>query len=288
MRQRNILACKLCLLLSTLTGLFTASAVQAQQPAQRVISLAPHITEMLYSAGAGNKIVGVVNYSDYPADALKKPIVGSYNAINIEKIIELQPDLVLSWRSGNRLQDNQRLQQLQQQLGFRLIESEVDTLEDIPALIEQFGELIGTQQTAQTVTQQLRQQLQTIKQEYTSKKTVSVFYQIWNKPLITPGNNQFISQGIALCGGENIFNDIGTLTGQVAIETVLLRNPQVLLMGGRKEMQQEWVKTWQAFPQIQAVKNEHVFLLNNNLYQRPTARFINALPALCNKIDRAR
>ena len=266
---------------------FGFSATYAE-PAQRIISLAPHLTEMVYSAGAGDKLVGVVNYSDFPEDALSKPIVGSYNAINIERIIELQPDLILSWQSGNRLQDNQRLQDLQQQLGFTVIESEVKKLSDIPRLIKQIGQLAGTETIAQKQAEELQEKLADIKANYADRQPVSVFYQIWNKPLITPGKNQFITQGIELCGAQNIFNDIGSLTGQVAVETVLLRNPQVLLLGGRKEMQREWIKSWQTYKQITAVANKQIFMLNNDLYQRPTARFINALPALCQQIDQAR
>lgn len=259
-----------------------------KQGAQRIISLAPHLTEMVYSSGAGDKLVGVVKYSDFPEAAKGQPIVGSYNGINIEKIIELQPDLVLAWRSGNRLQDYERLQSLKKQLGFQLFESEVEALEDIPKLIAKIGDLAGTQQVANVEAQRLQAQLDQVSQTYQHQTAVTTFYQIWNKPLITMGKKQFISQGIERCGGRNIFEDLGSLTGQVAIETVLIRDPQVLLMGGRESFQQEWIKTWQNLSQMQAVKNNHVFLLNNSLYQRPTARFIEALPALCKKIDQAR
>ncbi|BBP46103.1 cobalamin-binding protein [Thiosulfatimonas sediminis] len=260
----------------------------AETPAQRIITLAPHLTEMVYSAGAGEKLVGVVNYSDYPAEAKSKPIVGSYNAINIERIVELKPDLVLSWRSGNRLQDYQRLEQLQQKLGFRLIESEINTLDDIPALIRQIGILAGSATKANAEAHELQTQLTQLRQQFATAKPVTVFYQIWNNPLITMGKNQFISQGIELCGGRNIFEDLGSLTGQVAVETVLIRDPEVILLGGTRAMQQDWLQTWQAFGTLQAVQNNTIFLLNNDLYQRSSARFIRALPALCAQIGQAR
>lgn len=276
-------------LLSLLIAISAQSlnSVQAKE-AHRIISLAPHLTEMVYSAGAGDKLVGVVNYSDYPQDAKKKPIIGSYNAINIERIIELQPDLILSWRSGNRLQDYERLHSLQKKLGFTLFESEINVLEDIPTLIEKIGQLAASEKQARLQAQKLREKLDGLRQQYANDDRISVFYQIWNKPLITMGGKQFISQGIKLCGGENVFNDLGSLTGQVSLETVLIRNPQVLLLGGSRERQQDWQKNWQKLPRLQAVQNEQIYLLNNDLYQRPTARFINALPALCNKIDQAR
>lgn len=281
-------------LLTYATGLFIFANAFANntelpmQNAQRIISLAPHLTEMVYSAGAGDKLVGVVNYSDYPKEALNQPIIGSYNAINIEKIIELQPDLILTWRSGNRLQDFERLQSLQAKLGFKVWESEVQTLTDIPKIIQQIGAMSGTEQIADKRAKDLQQQLTQLQAKYAHHRPVKTFYQIWNKPLITMGKSQFISQGILLCAGVNIFEDLGSLTGPVAMETVIIRDPEVLLMGGRESFQQEWLKTWQAYPNISAVKNQQIYLLNNSLYQRPTARFIEALEPLCQKIENAR
>ncbi|WP_165395061.1 cobalamin-binding protein [Thiomicrorhabdus indica] len=258
------------------------------QNAQRIISLAPHLTEMVYSAGAGDKLIGVVNYSDYPEKALSKPIIGSYNSINIESIIQLKPDLILTWRSGNRSQDSTRLKELQTKLGFVIWESDIETLEDIPVLIQSIGKMAGTQVQANSNAESLQTKLKSLRMKYSTKKPIKTFYQIWNNPLITMGKKQFISQGIEVCGGKNIFDDLGGLTGPVSIETVILRNPDILLMGGRKSFQQEWLKTWEKYPQINAVKHNQIHLLNNNLYQRPTARFINALEPLCKVIDSVR
>lgn len=268
-------------------------SVQAQPQlaidnAQRIVSLAPHLTEMAYSAGAGDKLVGVVNYSDYPQEAQQLPIIGSYNALNLEAIIQLQPDLILSWRSGNRLQDFERLQSLQTQLGFVLWESEVTHLEQIPTIIESIGAMAGTSKIADKTAQTLRQQLHDLTQKYSSALPVKTFYQIWKTPLITVGKSQFINQGIERCGGKNIFEDLGKLTGNVAIETILVRNPEIILLGGAPEIQQDWLTSWQRYSQIEAVKNQQVILLNSDLYQRPTERFIDSLEALCQIIDQAR
>ncbi|MBD3755716.1 MAG: cobalamin-binding protein [Gammaproteobacteria bacterium] len=268
----------LALLLSALSA-----TVQAA-PAQRIISLAPHLTEMLYSAGAGDKLVGVVNYSDYPEAALQLPQVGSYNAINLEAIIALKPDLILTWRSGNRVQDSERLQAL----GLPVYESEVESLEDIPALIAKLGELAGTEIIAHAKAAALRKELQTLRERYQQKTPVSVFYQIWNKPFITMNGRQFISQGLALCGARNIFADLPALTGQVNLEAIISRNPQVILLGGQRAFQQAWLSDWQAMPQVTAIHNKQIHLLNNNLYQRPTERFIHALTPLCELLDNAR
>lgn len=258
----------------------TASMVTAH----RIISLAPHITEMLYSAGAGHKIVGVVNYSDFPKAALNLPIIGSYNAINLEEIIELNPDLILGWQSGNRLQDIQRLKEL----GFKVLQSEVTTLDDIPNEIERLGQLAGTQLHAMTIANTLRQKLSEIRQHYQHARPITSFYQIWNQPIISMNGSQFISQAVNICGATNVYADLKPLTAEVSLESVLQRNAQVFLLGGQQAFQKAWLKQWQKYSSLQAVKHQQIYLLDNNLYQRPTARLINALPDLCQKIEMAR
>lgn len=249
--------------------------------AARIISLAPHLTEMVYSAGAGKQLVGVINYSNFPKQALNKPIIGDYNAINLEKIIELKPNIILAWRSGNRMQDFERLKSLQAKQGFQIIETEIKTLHDIPNLIQTIGKFAGTPKHAKQTANKLRRILKELKHFYHTQPKISVFYQIWDKPLITMGKDQFISQGISLCAGQNIFEDLKALTGQVALETIMMRNPEVILLGGTAGQQALWQKNWQRYPLIDAVKNKRVYNLENAIYQRPTQRFIEALPQLC-------
>ncbi len=260
------------------------ASLKPAQPAQRIISLAPHITEMLYSAGAGDKIVGVVAYSDFPKAALNLPVIGNYNAINLEEIIELKPDLIIGWQSGNRLQDIQRLKEL----GFKVLQSDVTLLDDIPNEIERLGQLAGTQLHALAVANRLRQRLSEIRQHYQHLEPISSFYQIWNNPIITMNGTQFISQALNTCGATNIYSDLKPLTAEVSLESVLQRNPQVFLLGGQQAFQEGWLKSWQKYSSLQAVKQHQIYLLNNNLFQRPTARLINALSELCQDIETAR
>ncbi len=253
-------------------------------PYQRIISLAPHITEMLYSAHAGDKIVGVVSYSDYPKEALSKPIIGGYNAINLEKIIQLNPDLILGWTSGNRPKDIQRLKEL----GFHVELFDVKALEDIPERIEQLGQLAGDAKKAQQTAQTLREMLTKVRQTYQNRTPVTSFYQIWHQPIITMNGDQFISQAIAACGAQNIYHDLPKLTASIGLESLFKRNPQLFLLGGQASFQQDWLKFWQKYPNLKAVKNQQIYLLNNSHYQRPTARLVHALESLCLKIDQAR
>lgn len=253
-------------------------------PYQRIISLAPHITEMLYSAGAGGKLVGVVSYSDYPPAALELPIVGRYSGINLEKIIALHPDLILAWRSGNRLQDIERLREL----GFKVRLSDIQTLDDIPDEIEQLGRLTGQADHALNTANQLRTTLRTVRERYQNSQAISTFYEIWHQPLITMNGQQFISQALGVCGAKNVFSDLMQLTSEVSLESIFERDPQLFFLGGQKAFQKDWLESWQRYPTLTAIKNRQVYLLNNNLYQRPTARLINALDGLCRKVDQAR
>jgi len=166
----------------------TGREVRLAQPAQRIVSLAPHITELLFSAGAGGRIVGVVEYSDYPPAAKKLPRVGAYNAVDMERILALRPDLVIAWASGN---PPALIEQLRS-LGLTVFLSEPRSLEDVASNLERFGQLAGTQTTAQAAADEFRRRLQALRVRYSDRKPVSVFYQIWHRPLMTVNGEHLI------------------------------------------------------------------------------------------------
>lgn len=268
--------------LSLITLLLLFSAQTFAQP-QRIITLSPHLTEMVFSAGAGKNLVGVAEYSDYPEAANKIPRIGGYEQINYEKILSLKPDLILVWKKGNRYQDIQRLKQL----GFELLEFDSQTIESIPHDIEKIGEIMGTQKESKKISQRLSAQITQLNSQYQTTTPMTVFYQVWSKPIITIGGKQFISEALQLCGAKNIFDDQKALSPSVSLEAIIARNPQLILLGGEKQIQQGWKAFWQKYPQITAVQQNKIILLNSDLFQRPTARLINALPQLCAKIHSA-
>lgn len=273
------------ILLSLLLSLFATNCAAAEETTpQRVISLAPHITEMLFSAGAGDKIVGVVNYSDYPAAASKIDSIGDYNAVNIEKIILLKPDLIIAWKTGSRLKDVEKLKSL----GFKVIYSEPYQLKDIANEIQYFGQILNTTNTANQVASQLKQQLDSLKKTYQNKPKITAFYQIWNRPLMTINGKQFISQALEICGAKNIFADLPILAAEVNLESIIKRNPDAILLGGEKAFQNQWQKNWQAFSILKAVQENQIYLLNADQFQRPTARLINGIESLCQVVDKVR
>ena len=264
--------------------LILASSASLAQPVERIISLAPSLTELVFSAGAGDKLVGVVSFSDYPPEALNRAHVGSYNALNLERIIELNPDLILAWASGNKPQDIARLQNM----GFRVLVRDTQQLDDIPSLIEEIGKLTDQTDTARAEAERLRQQLRFLRAQYQDKSPVKVFYQVWNQPLVTVNGEQFIGQAMALCGGINVFADQTALAPHVSREAVINANPDMILLGGMGEVQQTWLTSWQTLTFLTAQQNGQIITLNADQYQRPTARLIDGLADLCRLIDQAR
>lgn len=250
----------------------------------RIVSLSPHITELIYSAGAGEKLVGVSDYSDYPNQAKLLPSVGSSHTLNIEAIIALQPDLIISWQSATRPQDIQKLKSM----GFTLWQTEVEKLEDIPNLILRIGKKAGTLDMAKKTAKQLIDILDSETKKYQAKKTIRAFYQVWQQPLMTINGKQFISLAMNVCGSQNAFYDLPMLASEINIESLIQRNPEVFLIGGEKAFQQSWKNQWLKYPTLHAVKNQQIYLLNNDLYQRPTARLIKNIPDLCEILNQAR
>lgn len=251
---------------------------------ERIISLAPHITELVYSAGAGEKLVGVVEYSDFPIAARKLPIVGNSATINIESIIKLSPDLIIAWESGNRIQDIERLQSL----GFQVWQTEIHQLDDIPNFIKTIGEKAGTINSALVKSSEILNIINKTKQQYGNQTVVNAFYEIWHQPLMTMNGKQFISLALETCQAKNIFSDLPLLASEVNLESIIQRDPQVILLGGESAFQENWYQDWLRYTELKAIKNQQIYKLDNDKYQRPTARLIEALPELCKIIDKAR
>lgn len=258
--------------------------VVLEQPAERIISLAPHITESLFSAGAGDKIIGAVNYSDYPEAAKKIPRVGGYPSADLEKIISLKPDLVIVWPSGNNLKQVEKLAAF----GIKVFMSEPRYPEDIANTIKRFGVLAGTTDVAEKSYQEFLQHYNLLKKRFSKKKKVKVFYQIWNKPIMTISGGHLISEIIELCGGENVFANLTTLTPRISLEAVLASNSEIIISGGMGKARPDWVEEWRPWKQLPAVKNEQLYFIDPALMQRVGPRILQGADKLCELLDAAR
>ena len=262
---------------------FQGRTVTLPAPAQRIVALAPHIVENLYSAGAGERLVGVVSYSNFPETARSLPQVGSFNAFSLEQIVAARPDIILMWGSGNGAGALEKLERL----GIPVYISELRQLADIPASIRLLGRLAGTRSSAEVEAARLEQGFAELAERYRNADRVSVFYQIWHEPLQTINGDHLISQIIALCGGDNIFADVATLAPRINLESVLARNPDAIVAGGMGTAHPEWLDDWHRYPGLRALE-AGLLVVNPDLIQRPTARVLEGARDLCSQLQRVR
>lgn len=258
--------------------------VRLEKPAQRIVALAPHIVENTYSAGAGDRLVAAVNYSDYPAEARELPQLGSYKAVSLEQILALGPDLVLIWGSGN---SETMLPQLER-LGLNVYVNEPRKLEDVARSVRDIGILAGTSEAAEKVAQQYEQTLAQLREHYESNEPVTVLYQVWNQPLQTLNGKHLVSDVIRLCGGRNVYADAIPLAPKINMESVLARDPQVIVASGMGEKRPDWLDEWKQWPVLTAVKHDNLFFVPPDIIQRHTVRIAQGAELFCEHIENAR
>lgn len=258
--------------------------INLDKPVQRIISLAPNITESLFAAGAGDKIIGAVSYSDYPEAAKQIPRVGGYPSLDLEKIVSLKPDLVIAWTSGNNKKQVQKIQDF----GITVFFSEPRYPNDIAKTIQRFGVLAGSSDIATKAADEFLQHYHLLQKNFSDKKKVKVFYQIWNKPIMTISGQHLISDIIELCGGENVFSDLNTITPRISLESVLASKSEVIISGGMGKARPEWVEEWKPWKTLPAVKNEQLYFINPALMQRVGPRILQGADKLCEFLEEAR
>jgi len=256
--------------------------VTLQKPAQRVISLAPHVTEMLFAAGGGSHVVGVVAYSDFPEEAKKIPQIGSNREVDLERIMTLKPDLIVVWRHGS----SERQIEMVRKLGVPLFHSEPQKLDDIPESVARMGQLMGTEKVAEPAAAELRQQLAGLRARYAKRPTVRTFYQVWDKPLYTLNGKHIVSDALRVCGGENIFAGLPVTAPVVSVEGVLQENPEAIFATAEKNY--GGVSMWKPYGTLLAVRNDNLFTIDGNLVNRSGPRMIAGAAVLCEKLELAR
>ncbi len=262
----------------------TGNTVTLAKPARRIVSLAPHATELLFAAGAGDAVVGVVSHSDYPPQAAQRTHVGDAENLDVEAIVALQPDLAVAWKSGNRLPQVERLAQL----GIPVFQSEPRRLEDIATNLERLGRLAGSVNAAADAAQRFRARHRQLAQRYSRASPVRVFYQIWHQPLMTVNGEHMISHVIRLCGGQNIFADLPLLAAPVDQEAVLEADPEVIIASGAGAQRPQWLDHWRKWPRLSAVKNLQLHVIPPAIIQRQTPRVIEGAQRLCDQLEQAR
>lgn len=262
----------------------TGQTVTLAAPAKRIVSLAPHITELLYAAGAGDRVVATVEHSDYPEAATKLPRVGGYSRIDLEAVAAAKPDLVIAWQSGNAVAHLDKLKSL----GLPLFLSQPNRIEDVATSLEKLGQLAGTAPAAEAAADRFRRQLADLDKRYRQRPKVRVFYQVWKQPLLTVGGHQIISDVIRLCGGENVFANLDTMAPTVSVEAVLAANPEAIVASGMGEERPDWLDDWKRWTRVTAVARGNLFFIPPALIQRHTPRLLQGAERLCEQLETAR
>lgn len=263
---------------------FAGNKVELTQPAQKIVALAPHIVENVFTAGAGQKLIGAVAYSDYPEQAKQLPLVGGYTHTNLERIIELDPDLVIAWESGNSNSSLERIKEL----GYTIYVDQPDTLADIAKSIQDIGILAGTSEVADVEANNYLATIRKVGKENKDKPLISAFYQVWNSPLQTINGGHFISAAIELCGGTNIYASEKTIAPIINIESILQRDPEAIIASGMSSAKPEWLDDWLTWTSLKAVKQNNLFFVNPDHIQRHTVRLLKGIDVVCEHLDVAR
>lgn len=255
----------------------------AQTVPQRVVSLAPHITELVYAVGAGELLVAVSDYSDYPAEAQLLPRVNSFAALNVEAILALKPDLVLAWRSGTPASDLARLQQF----GVRVEYSDPVLIDDIATELVQIGQWLGQPEQGAYLAAQIQQRLNQLRARYATEAPLKVFYAMSTEPLSTVANKAWPAQLLQGCGADNIFADAKNDYPQPQLEQLLLRQPDVIVQASKNRggRQQDF---WQRYPSIPAVRKQAFITLEPDWVYRATPRMLDAMQQLCEQLQQYR
>jgi iron complex transport system substrate-binding protein len=257
-------------------------SITLEQPAQRIISLAPHATELLFAAGASKRIIGVSAHSDFPPAANMIPSVGGISGIDIERIAKLKPDLIVAWGDGNKHTQMQRLRHL----NIPIFVSNPHDFEDVATSIERLGKLSGTKPQARAYATDFRHRWKQLALAYQDARVVPVFYQLWKNPLMTLNDTHMVSKVLKLCGGENIFGDLTPLVPTISTEAVLAANPEVIMTPS--DADESALTSWQRYSQLRAVKNKNLYTIPADAISRPGPRIIDAAENVCATLDLAR
>ena len=270
--MRRLVACALLALVT---------CVAEATPARRIVSLAPNITELLYTAGAGGQIIAAVEFSDYPAAAKKLPRIGDAFRIDYERVVALEPDLIIAWQDGTPPAMIEELARLHQPVRALRIAG----LDDVATALRELGAWAGTRTAADRAAEKYLARLATFRARHQSQAPLKVFFEISETPLYTVNDRHPISEVIRLCGGSNVFADLNQLAPAVGIESVLARDPDVILVA---DDEPGALKYWQRWQQLTAVRDRHLYAVSSDRISRTTVRILEGAQQVCDHLDDAR
>lgn len=253
-------------------------------PPQRIISLAPNLTELAYAAGMGRQMVAVTAYSNYPQQAKQLPQVGDAFRLDWERLVALKPDLVLAWGSGLSSRDRATFEKLK----LRVLVLEPRRLDDIPKVLRLLGRIAGIEAVAEAAAYDFVQQLDTLHRQYAGRTKVRAYFQITATPMLTVNNAHIISDVLNLCGAQNVFAAAPLLTPAISDEALVKENPQVMLaVAATQEQEEVTKKIWRGLPLI-AVRQGQMAFIHPDLISRSTPRVLHGAKRICEQIESAR
>lgn len=279
--------CILTLTLAAGAAIACAAATYGADAAKtvpRIISLSPHITELLFAAGAGDRVVGVDDSSDYPAAVAGIARVGEPSALDVEGLLKLKPTLIILWDSGTPASRKTQLERL----NLRLYVTDQRHLDDIGAALIEFGRLAGTETAAAAAARRYELDLAQLRSRYAGRSRLRVFYQVWDRPLYTLSGAHVVSEVLSLCGGDNVFADLSTLAPAIDRESVLARDPDVILIAATGAEGARQTLEWSRFSTLRAVRDHRVFTVDPSLVGRMAPRILQGAREVCGLLDSAR
>ncbi len=262
----------------------TGQELRFDRPAARVVTLSPHATELVYAVGGGQTLVGTVEFSNFPEAASQIPRIGTYERIDYERLLLLRPDVVIGWATGNPATILERVRQLK----IPLYLSEPDGLAGIADDLRSIGKMLGRAEAGAQAAAAYRARLARLKQDNAGRREVSVFYQIWDKPLMTVNGAHLVSEVLSLCGGRNVFAGLDSLAPQVGVESVLKSDPEAIVVSGSGYENPAWLEFWRQWPALRAVAADNFIRANPDYMNRHTPRILDGAEFMCRELERIR
>jgi iron complex transport system substrate-binding protein len=251
---------------------------------QRIVSLAPGATEMLFAAGAGALVIATVEFSDEPPQARKVPRIGDANSVDMERLVALRPDIVVVWEGGGNAAQIEKLEQMR----MPLYRQKAATLAAMPASLRRLGELTGTREAAARGAKDIEARLAALARKYGRGENLSVLLEVWNRPIYTVGGTHLMSDSLRLCGTRNVFDDLSDLGPAVDVEAVIARDPDVIVAIAPPGSARDWLSDWQRFKTLRAVRHERLVPFEDARLSRLGPSAVGGTEALCEAIDAAR
>ncbi len=260
---------------------------QALHP-QRIITVAPHLSEVVEAAGGANRLISVSAYSNFPESVKKLPVTSDARSIDLEKMKSLRPDLIIYWRGGT---PESQIESIKKTFtSIQVVSVEPKKLTDIANDIETIGKLLGTETIAKKNTDAFRAQIIELKHQYQNKnkRKVRIFYQVWAQPLMTLNQDHLIADIINICGGEQLFAKEKLLVPTVSREAVVKANPEIIFTAvDTQQMKTDW-SMWSSIPQLAATQRKAFIDIDGDMISRPSTRIMQGAKKICSEIDKIR